>query len=348
MKQTVITKALRRIAPNKKPQNTTERLILFRTMRNIFGRVSVNRFPYFVSALKNIGYRQFMHGDVGKFYKMRNRLVFKNFFYERDLYEMIKADLEEMHPVHKGIKLALSRNGVMVYDNYKNRQFNTLLLTNHAGTWVPKMFEEKMQLTKMDRLREEDLDSDKIYSNLVLEKGGIWINSKLSRFVCDYNRSQRGCIYFQEREKWLKKQLWKESFTKSEINRIHSWHSEYYNVLFKVLETYRFNIVYDGHTMKDKPGRPMMSFGTRYVPSFYMPIVRKLRGRLLGMGYSPIYLNKPYKGGFVLRWLSSMYPSKFIFSMEINKKLYTNKSRTRSQKGKLNKIKGDITGLFEI
>jgi len=313
MKQTVITKALRRIAPNKKPQNTTERLILFRTMKNMLGHVSVNRFPYFISALKNIGHRKFMHGDVGKFYNMRNRLVFKNFFYERDLYEMIKADLEEMHPVHKGIKLALSRNGIMVYDNYRNRQFNTLLLTNHAGTWVPKRFEEKMQLTKSDRLREEDLDSDKIYSNLVLEKGGIWINSKLSRFVCDYNRSRRGCIYYQKRERWLKNKLWKESLSQSEINRIHSWHSEYYHVLFKVLETYRFNIVYDGHTMKDKPGRPMTSFGTRYIPSFYMPIVRKLRGRLLGMGYSPIYLNKPYGGGFVLKWLSSMYPHRFIF-----------------------------------
>jgi len=34
--------------------------------------------------------------------------------------------------------------------------------------------------------------------------------------------------------------------------------------------------------------------------------------------------------------------------MEINKKLYTNESMTRSQKGKLNKIKGDITELFDI
>ncbi len=79
-----------------------------------------------------------------------------------------------------------------------------------------------------------------------------------------------------------------------------------------------------------------------------MPIVRKLRGRLLGMGYSPIYINNPYKGGFVLKWLSLMYPYRFIFSMEINKKLYTNKSETRSQKLKMNKIKDDITGLFEI
>jgi N-formylglutamate amidohydrolase len=348
MKQSVITKALRRIVPNRKPQTAKERLILFRAMRNIIGHVAVNRFPYFISGLKHIGSRKFMHGDVGKFYKMRNSLVFKNFFYERELHEMIKADLEEMYPVHKGIKLALSRNGVMVYDNYKNREFNTLLLTNHAGTWVPKRFEEKMQLTERDRLREEDLDSDKIYSNVVLKKGGIWINSKLSRFVCDYNRSQRGCIYFQEKERWLKKQLWKESFTKSEINRVHSWHSEYYHVLFKVLETYRFNIVYDGHTMKDKPGRPNMSFGTRYIPSFYMPIVKRLRVSLMGMGYSPIFFNKPYKGGFVLKWLSSMYPHKFIFSMEINKRLYTNKSRTRSHKRKLEKIRCDITELFDI
>ena len=97
---------------------------------------------------------------------------------------------------------------------------------------------------------------------------------------------------------------------------------EFYFTLSRLIDTYRFNIIFDGHSMKDAKGRPEISFGTKYIPKFYMPIVRSMQKKLNNLGYNPVSLNVPYSGGYILQWLNSRFPDIFICSMEVNKRLY--------------------------
>ena len=139
-----------------------------------------------------------LYGSVREFYRDRNKLYFKNFFLERDLWKLVKEDIEWLVNENKNvedIKMTITKKGVIIYDNYKKNNFNVLLMTSHAGTWLPKIVKNKMLLTDSFRFIEEDIDTHKIYSRLVLEKGGIWIDNKMSRFAVDFNRPATRAIY---------------------------------------------------------------------------------------------------------------------------------------------------------
>ncbi len=327
----------------------SRRFFLFQILQKLAKEIEEEPYLNFLTVLKNyklVG--RVLHGTIKEMYKDRNKFYFKNFFLDRDLYELVKKDIEELYPKYKEINVILSKHGTIIYDNYKKNSFNVLLLTIHAGQWVPKEIENKMCLPKIFRKKEEDKDSDKLYSLVVLEKGGIWVSTKLSRFVCDLNRPQNRCIYFKDKEKWLHRKVWKDDLKENDIKKICSWHLEFYATLEKLLESYSFNIIFDGHTMKDKPDRPRVSIGTKYISSFYMPIVRSMRNKLSNLGYKPVLFNKPYGGGFILKWLKAKFPDRFIFSMEFNKKLYMKPNRRVTLKRKLNKIKKDMPKVFEL
>jgi len=49
-----------------------------------------------------------------------------------------------------------------------------------------------------------------------------------------------------------------------------------------------------------------------------------------------------------LKWLSTKFPDIFICSMEVNKVLYMNKSRTKSIDAKVEKISKDLQEIFDI
>jgi len=194
---------------------------------------------------------------------------------------------------------------------------------------------------------EEDTDTHKIYSNLVLEKGGIWIDNKASRFACDYNRDPGRAIYSNKQEKWIKK-IWKQDLSEYQRRWLMEGYYEFYFTLGRLIDTYRFNIFFDGHSMKDKKGRPEMSFGTKYISHFYMPIVRSMQRKLSNLGFNPVSLNVPYAGGYILEWLNNQYPDIFICSMEVNKKLYMVKNRRRVINKKLKELSKCITNIFDI
>ncbi len=325
-----------------------KKLVLFRKLKKIESEVFNDGFTYLVSLLRYPNHRSFQYGTLEHIYKKRNEGSFKNFFFDKKLYQLVKKEIEILYPKYKRIRIIITRYGIMVCDNYRPNNFNVLLLTIHAGRWAPENIEKKMRLTRTGRFREEDIDSDRIYSNIVLERGGIWINSKLSRYVCDLNRPQNRCIYFKKDEKWIDNDIWDDDLTNKEITQINRWHQDFYVTLHKVLETYKFNIIFDGHTMKDRPGRPTISFGTKHISPFYMPVVRAMKNRLKKVGYKDTFFNRPYGGGFILKWLKTKFQDKFIFSMEINKKEYMNKDRTKTKKDKVERLSHEITQIFDI
>jgi len=326
----------------------SKRFLLFNLMKRVIKTIEDDPYLNFISLLKNykvLG--RFLYGSVHEFHRDRNKLYFKNFFLERHLYELVKADLEWLNGKYSHLKMTITKRGVIIYDNYKKDTFNVLLLTIHSGNWVPKNLEDKGVLSRKNRFREEDVDTHKLYSKLVLERSGIWIDNKQSRFACDFNRHSSRAIYKDNSEKWLE-HIWEEQPTEAEIRQIMESYDEFYFTLGRLIDAYKFNIIFDAHSMKDLPERPELSFGTRYVPKFYMPIVRSMQRKLISLGYSSVGLNKPYGGGHILKWLSNKFPNIFIFSMEVNKSLYMTKKADKTIKSKMKKISEDITKIFDI
>lgn len=326
----------------------SKRFLLFDLMQNVIKRIEDDPYLNFISLLKHykvLGY--FLHGPIHDLYRDRNKSYFKNFFLSKELYSLIKADIEWVYKKNKTVKLTITKRGVIIYDNYKPKSFNTLLLTIHSGVWMPKDLEAKHALSKKQRYVEEDIDIHKIYSPLVLKGSGIWIDSKLSRFACDYNRVEDRAIYQDGSETWIEK-VWQSPLTKQQKSRLMEGYKEFYFTLSNLVEAYRFNIIFDGHSMRHKPGRPDLSFGTRYVPNFYMPIVKTMQKKLKTKGYKKTELNKPYAGGHILRFLKQAYPNIFICSMEINKKLYMSKDDTKSLGIQVRKLSKTLEDLFNI
>lgn len=326
----------------------SKRFFLFKMMEKIINIIEEDPHLNFIAILKSykvLG--RILTGTVHEFYRDRNRVYFKNFFYDMSLYEHVKKDLEWLSPKYNDLRMTITKRGIIVYENYKKGRFNVLLLTIHSGQWVPESVKDKMAVSVVDRTREEDVDTHRIYSKLVLEKGGIWIDNKQSRFVIDFNRMIEGAIYdTYDVDKELS--VWKDKLTKRDYSEMFTSYREFYFTLARLLDAYQFNIIFDGHSMKDLEGRPNISFGTRYIPNFYTPIVKSMQRKMISMGYSPVQLNKPYGGGFILRWLSTKFPSAFVFSMEVNKKLYMTADRLKTSEQNLKKISTDLIDIFDI
>src|SRR3989338_463572 len=193
----------------------SQRFFLFQLMRKAITMVENDPYLNFLSLLK--GYKvlgDFLSGTLEEFYRDRNNFYFKKFFEDEELYEAVKADIEKYTKKFPALHMTITRKGIIVYDNYKKNQFNVLLLTMHGGHWIPAAIKNKLALNPDDRFEEEDSGSSEIYSMIVLEKGGIWVDNKQSRFGCDYNRTIGEAIYREGAEEWLMKQkLWREQIT---------------------------------------------------------------------------------------------------------------------------------------
>ena len=326
----------------------SKRFMLFTLLKKTAQKIEDDPYLNFISTLKYykvLG--KFLEGTIYEFYRDRNKAYFKDFFVHKDVYNRIKEDIKYVYNINKNVKLTITKEGIVVYDNYDKKAFNILLLTAHSGTFVPKHIEKKQNLSKENRMKEEDVDSDRLYCKLVLQKSGIWVDNKHSRFYCDLNRNLNRCIYTDDNNNNIKN-FWKEELSKREINEIYSFYKMFYSILSKLIDTYSFNIIFDAHTMRDSKTRPDISFGTQYIPKFYLPIVKSMKFKIINIGYNKVGINRPYGGGFILKWLSSIYPNRFIFSMEINKKLYMYHNRIKVKERKREKISSDLVNIFDI
>ncbi len=326
----------------------SERFLLFQFLNQASRKIEDNPYLNFLSIIKNYKiFGRILGGTIHDFYRDRNKSYFVNFFVSKELYAIVKSDIERVHSINNDLKVTIFKEGFIIYDNYKTNQFNLFLLTCHSGTYITPSIEKKMLLTKEQRYREEDIASDELYSKLVLKQGGIWIDNKLSRYYCDLNRNSSNCIYgskpFAD-----KKALWKTALTKAEEEKIHEVYRKFYFLLTNLLDTYKFNVILDGHTMKDMEGRTNISLGTHFIPKFYLPIVGSIKRKIKQMDYGSVGINKPFRGGFILEWMSLKFPCVFILSMEFNKKLYMTKNRVKVIPKKVEKLSEDIVNIFDI
>jgi N-formylglutamate amidohydrolase len=243
--------------------------------------------------------------------------------------------------------MTISKNGVITYDNYSVRGFNVLLLTIHSGSWVPVEIAGRFRISKKKMRMEEDIGTDRLYREIVLDKGGIWIDNKQSRFVIDFNRPIEKAIYSDNSEPWVA-EVWKTPPAKKEIETIRKSYIDFHFTLAQLIDTYHFNIVLDAHSMNNAPGRPGISFGIEFIPRFYMPIVKHMKESLEKKGYGKVRFNIPYKGGYILQSLMAKFPNAFTCSVEVNKKLYLKKDSLRPDGKRLGRLKKDIYSLFDL
>ncbi len=322
--------------------------LLLQLLKSAIKKITNDPYLNFVNELKYYKvFGKLIHGPIQEIHRDRNKQYMKHFFESIELYEMVKKDLEWVYARNKKIIVTLNKKGYVIYDNYRKNKFNILLLTIHSGTWMPEDIAKNQAISETDRHLEEDTDIHKIYSPLVLENAGIWIDNKLSRFACDYNRAPERAIYSNESEAWIKK-LWNKQITARQKAKLINGYNDFYFTLSSLVNNYHFNIIFDGHSMKDDVGRSSLSFGTKFIPPFYMPVVRSMKDHLIKLGYSDVAFNMPFRGGYILEWLSYKFPNIFIFSMEVNKKLYMNKSRTNSSPAGVRKVSQDIVQIFDI
>ncbi|MCK4589658.1 MAG: N-formylglutamate amidohydrolase [Nanoarchaeota archaeon] len=322
--------------------------VVIQDFKKISDKIERNPHLNFLSLLganKLIG--EVLDNSIAYFYRNRNSYWFKKFFADEELYELIKEDIEFYYKKYPKIKLTLTNNGTMVYDNYKPNQFNILLLTVHGGTWIPEYVNELMAISKAIVYCEEDIGVDSIYGPLVLKKGGIWINSKQSRFVCDFNRRPENAIYTNNSEARVK-DIWKEDLKPYQKQKIMKSYKRFYELLNTLIETHRFNIVFDGHSMVNEPGRPSLSFGVKFVPQFYGPIVAEMRKTLSRETKRQVDINNPFSGGYILEHLSAQFPDIFVFSMEINKGIYMDSKCLHLKKKPMKDLSKAITKIFDF
>jgi len=319
-----------------------------------------NKFSLLKEALEHNPHNQFvtllntlsqsenvLDGTVSYFYKHRDDIWFKLFFRDEALHALVVRELEYQFKHNPDVKLTLTPRGIMIFDNYKPNKFNILLLTIHNGTWVESYVQEKMLWQAEKRYLEEDVETNKLYSSLVFKYGGIWVENKQSRFMCDFNRSKDKAIYDDSSEKWLSS-LWAEPLSGSISRRIMKSYAQFYLMLSKIVEVYNFNIIFDAHSMRNKKSRPDISFGIAHSPEFYIPIVLQMQAHLRKELSRSVEINKPYKGGYILEWLEERYPNRFIFSMEINKRLYMNRKHDKPSTEKIINISSILENLFDF
>ncbi len=100
--------------------------------------------------------------------------------------------------------------------------------------------------------------------------------------------------------------------------------------------------------MKDGDGRPEISFGVEFIPTFYMPVVWSMRRKLQTMGYQEVEFNTPYKGGNIIRWMHNRFPDVFVFSIEVNKKLYMTDNEEVADRHKVEVLAQSLRSLFDF
>ena len=93
----------------------SRRFFLFQILQKLAKEIEEEPYLNFLTVLKNyklVG--RVLHGTIKEMYKDRNKFYFKNFFLDRDLYELVKKDIEELYPKYKEINVILSKHGTII------------------------------------------------------------------------------------------------------------------------------------------------------------------------------------------------------------------------------------------
>jgi len=118
----------------------SKRFFIFQLLKKLTQKIEDDPYLNFISVLKNykiLG--SFLNGTLYELHRDRNNSYMRNFFIDKGLYAMVKADIEWLYSrgaKYREIMLTITKRGVIIYDNYKKNSFNVLLTTIHSGQTV--------------------------------------------------------------------------------------------------------------------------------------------------------------------------------------------------------------------
>ncbi|MBU0473051.1 MAG: N-formylglutamate amidohydrolase [Bacteroidetes bacterium] len=192
----------------------------------------------------------------------------------------------------------------------------------HNGNLLRKDIAEKMLISKIERLREEDPFTGELTSI-----GETRIIANYSRFQVDFNRPRNKAIYIKPEDAWGLN-VWNEKPTceiiESSLREYDAFYAEAKRIFSKMEENFGYFVVFDLHSYNHlREGRdglpadpelnPEVNIGTGTVnKEIWAPLVNRFISDLKNYNYFGRSLdvreNIKFKGGQFSKWIHETFP----------------------------------------
>ena len=215
--------------------------------------------------------------------------------------------------------------------NYKS---NMLFLAIHNGHNISEHVNDKIGISKVDRMREEDP-----FTELFINNKENHIIQHTSRFEFDLNRKPEKAVYFKPEDCWGLPVYPQKKLTEAELEMAHKHYHTFYqnliNIIDKCLELNDRLLIWDIHSYNhrrkgidaefDAPeDNPEIIIGTnnyKYMSRSWEPMVNKIeklfksypikgdfKNRSIKQDYLDVRQNVKFPGGYLSQYINYNYP----------------------------------------
>jgi len=191
----------------------------------------------------------------------------------------------------------------------------------HSGHYVRKEVAEKLKISEIDRLREEDP-----YTSGLTEISESRIVCNRSRFEVDINRTRDKAVYISPRDAWGL-DIWKsappDSLISNSLANYDTFYQEVKQMLVDTENQFGYFILLDFHSYNhlrngpnampaDPTDNPEVNIGTEsIVQDYWKPVISKFLSDLSNFNYLGRHLdvreNIKFKGGNFPRWVNNTF-----------------------------------------
>lgn len=219
----------------------------------------------------------------------------------------------------------------------------------HNGHQLSDKVKDNINLTKIQRLREEDP-----YTEFFTGFSENRVSVYTSRFEVDLNRRREKCFYLKPED------AWGLEVRKKRNEKIREQSLEYYDFFYQAIRMFfdemtkihGFFFIFDIHSYNhQRSGRnsdydspeenPEIIIGTSNMNEKWFPLVEKIRERMLDFKYYgrklDVRVNVKFPGGFFPRWIHNNYSNACCVSIEF-KKIFMNEWTGELYQDKFDKL----------
>lgn len=99
--------------------------LLLQIIKRALKRLEADPYLNFLNELKYykvLG--KLIHAPIEEIYRDRNKAYIKHFFESKELYSLVKKDLEWVYNRNKNVVVTMNKKGYLIYHNYKRKKLN--------------------------------------------------------------------------------------------------------------------------------------------------------------------------------------------------------------------------------
>lgn len=228
----------------------------------------------------------------------------------------------------------------------------------HAGNQVREDLSTKLNLSRLQMLKEEDPRTEELIEALPNRIYPIF-----SRFECDLNRPRRGeqaetAVYTDPSLAW-DLDVYRPPLTRDEIDRSMDLHRQFYWMLQALGEDVAarcgYGVFIDMHSYNNRgrKGLPDINLGTRYQDrerfsntiSLLMSRLEEIRVRGERLVVRENDTTLRFFGGHLNRWVAERFPNILVVSLEI-KKIFMDEEACTYQENALAELKDGLDAVW--